>query len=297
VRTSLRALGAQVALALERTELTEEVHRRRGEARFGSLVRHASDLITVIGPDGTISYQSPSVERLLGFDADGMVGRRFDELLDPSDRDRVRELLADAAALAREEPEVLQFTLVHESGTPHLFEVNCTNLLADEHVGGIVLNCRDISERKAFEEQLTHQAFHDPVTGLANRALFAERVRHAIARTRREHHSVAVVFLDLDDFKTINDSLGHAAGDEVLVEVAKRLATSIRASDTAARFGGDEFALLLEDIDGVQGRPIRPTACSSRWRSRCVSPTRSSRFGAASASRWCRRAWRPARRS
>jgi len=252
VRTSLRALGAQVALALERTELTEEVHRRRGEARFGSLVRHASDLITVIGPDGTISYQSPSVERLLGFDADGMVGRRFDELLDPSDRDRVRELLADAAALAREEPEVLQFTLVHESGTPHLFEVNCTNLLADEHVGGIVLNCRDISERKAFEEQLTHQAFHDPVTGLANRALFAERVRHAIARTRREHHSVAVVFLDLDDFKTINDSLGHAAGDEVLVEVAKRLATSIRASDTAARFGGDEFALLLEDIDGVQ---------------------------------------------
>ena len=83
VRTSLRALAAQVALALERTELTEEVHRRRGEARFGSLVRHASDLITVIGPDGTISYQSPSVERLLGFDADGMVGRRFDELLDP----------------------------------------------------------------------------------------------------------------------------------------------------------------------------------------------------------------------
>jgi diguanylate cyclase (GGDEF)-like protein/PAS domain S-box-containing protein len=252
VRTSLRALAAQVALALERTALTEEVHRRRGEARFGSLVRHASDLITVIGPDGTISYQSPSVERLLGFDADGMVGRRFDELLDPSDRDRVRELLADAAALAREEPEVLQFTLVHENGTPHLFEVNCTNLLADEHVGGIVLNCRDINERKAFEEQLTHQAFHDPVTGLANRALFAERVRHAIARTRREHHSVAVVFLDLDDFKTINDSLGHAAGDEVLVEVAKRLATSIRASDTAARFGGDEFALLLEDIEGVQ---------------------------------------------
>ena len=100
VRTSLRALAAQVALALERTALTEEVHRRRGEARFGSLVRHASDLITVIGPDGTISYQSPSIERLLGFDADGMVGRRFDELLDPSDRERVRELLADAAALS-----------------------------------------------------------------------------------------------------------------------------------------------------------------------------------------------------
>jgi diguanylate cyclase (GGDEF)-like protein len=181
-----------------------------------------------------------------------MVGRRFEELLDPSDGDRVRGLLLDSASVARDQPEVVQCTLVHRDGTRHQFEVNCTNLLEDEHVGGIVLNCRDISERKAFEEQLTHQAFHDPVTGLANRALFAERVRHAIARTRREHQSVAVVFLDLDDFKTINDSLGHAAGDEVLAEVAKRLATSIRATDTAARFGGDEFALLLEDIDGVQ---------------------------------------------
>jgi diguanylate cyclase (GGDEF)-like protein/PAS domain S-box-containing protein len=252
VRASLRALAAQVALALDRTALTEEVHRRRGEARFGSLVRHASDLITVIGPDGTITYQSPSIERLLGYDPDDMSGRRFDELLDPSDGNRVREMLADAAGLARDQPEVVHCTLVHRDGTPHQFEVNCTNLLGDEHVGGIVLNCRDISERKAFEEQLTHQAFHDPVTGLANRALFAERVRHAIARTRREHESVAVVFLDLDDFKTINDSLGHAAGDEVLVEVAKRLATSVRATDTAARFGGDEFALLLEDIEGVQ---------------------------------------------
>jgi diguanylate cyclase (GGDEF)-like protein/PAS domain S-box-containing protein len=252
VRASLRALAAQVALALERAALTEEVHRRRGEARFGSLVRHASDLITVIGPDGTITYQSPSIERLLGYDPENMVGRQFDELLHSSDGDRVREMLANAAAVARDQPEVVQCALVHRDGTPHQFEVNCTNLLGDEHVGGIVLNCRDISERKAFEEQLTHQAFHDPVTGLANRALFAERVRHAIARTRREHHSVAVVFLDLDDFKTINDSLGHAAGDEVLVEVAKRLATSVRTTDTAARFGGDEFALLLEDIEDVQ---------------------------------------------
>jgi len=252
VRASLRALAAQVALALERAVLTEEVHRRRGEARFGSLVRHASDLITVIGPDGTITYQSPSIERLLGYDPEDMAGRSFEVLLDPSDGDRLRDVLGDAASVPRDQPLVVQCSLVHRDGTTRQFEVNCTNLLNDEHVGGIVLNCRDISERKAFEQQLTHQAFHDPVTGLANRALFAERVRHAIARTRREHQSVAVVFLDLDDFKTINDSLGHAAGDEVLVEVAKRLATSVRATDTAARFGGDEFALLLEDIEGVQ---------------------------------------------
>jgi diguanylate cyclase (GGDEF)-like protein/PAS domain S-box-containing protein len=252
IRASLRALAAQVALALERAALTEEVHRRRGEARFGSLVRHASDLITVIGTNGNISYQSPSIERLLGYAPGDVTGRQFAELVHPADGGRVRQMLADAAAVEGDQPQVLQCSLVHRDGSPQQFEVNYTNLLDDEHVGGIVLNCRDISERKAFEEQLTHQAFHDPVTGLANRALFAERVRHAIARSRREHNRIAVVFLDLDDFKTINDSLGHAAGDEVLAEVAKRLATSIRASDTAARFGGDEFALLLEDIEGVE---------------------------------------------
>ncbi|HYN92130.1 MAG TPA: EAL domain-containing protein [Thermoleophilaceae bacterium] len=252
IRASLRALAAQVALGLERAALTEEVHRRRGEARFGSLVRHASDLITVIGLDGTISYQSPSIERLLGYAAEDVTGQPFAELVHPSDGGRVGNMLADGAAVAGDQPHVVQCTLMHRDGTPQQFEVNYTNLLDDEHVGGIVLNCRDISERNAFEEQLTHQAFHDPVTGLANRALFGERVRHAIARGRRENHGIAVVFLDLDDFKTINDSLGHAAGDQVLAEVAKRLATSVRASDTAARFGGDEFALLLEDTDGVQ---------------------------------------------
>jgi diguanylate cyclase (GGDEF)-like protein/PAS domain S-box-containing protein len=252
IRTSLRALASQVALALERAALTEEVHRRRGEARFGSLVRHASDLITVIGPDGTISYQSPSIERLLGYAPSDVTGRPFAQLVHESDGGRVREMVENIGSVTGDQPHVVQCTLVHRDGTPQQFEVNCTNLVDDEHVGGIVLNCRDVSERQAFEEQLTHQAFHDPVTGLANRALFAERVRHAIARNRREHRGIAVVFLDLDDFKTINDSLGHAAGDEVLAEVAKRLATSVRASDTAARFGGDEFALLLEDIDDVQ---------------------------------------------
>ena len=103
------------------------------------------------------------------------------------------------------------------------FEVLYTDLLDDENVHGVVLNSRDVSERKAFEEQLAHQAFHDPVTNLANRALFVERVRHAVPRARREGARLAVIFMDLDDFKTINDSLGHAAGDAVLLEFAKRL--------------------------------------------------------------------------
>jgi diguanylate cyclase (GGDEF)-like protein len=116
-------------------------------------------------------------------------------------------------------------------------------------VRGIVLNARDVSERKAFEERLAHQAFHDSVTGLPNRALFVNRVEHAIARRVRGGDAFAVLFLDLDDFKTVNDSLGHAAGDELLGHVAKRIAASLRPGDTPARFGGDEFAILLDGLD------------------------------------------------
>ncbi len=249
---ALRALATQISLALESAALTEEVHRRESEARFGSLVQHASDLITVLDADATIVYQSPSIERVLGYAPADVIGTRFDRLLAPEENSRLLRLLADGAAYAGSETEVLECSLRHTDGTLRQFEVLHTNLLEDDAVRGIVLNSRDVSERKAFEEQLAHQAFHDPVTNLANRALFVERVRHAVARNRREQHGIAVIFLDLDDFKTINDSLGHAAGDEVLREVAERLATSIRATDTAARFGGDEFAILLEDVVSAQ---------------------------------------------
>ena len=111
--------------------LTEEVHRRRGEARFGSLVRHASDLITVIGLDGKISYQSPSIERLLGYAPEHVTGRPFAELVHPSDGGRVRQMLADGAAVAGDQPHVVQCALVHRDGTPQQFEVNYTNLLGD----------------------------------------------------------------------------------------------------------------------------------------------------------------------
>jgi diguanylate cyclase (GGDEF)-like protein/PAS domain S-box-containing protein len=252
LQSALDSLATQVSLALESAALSEEIHRRESEERFGSLIQHSSDLITVLDADATVLYQSPSIERILGYAAEEIVGTRFDALLDPDETTRLLHLLADGAGYAGSDTEVLECTLRHSDGTLRQFEVLHTNLLQDEAVRGIVLNSRDVSERKAFEEQLAHQAFHDPVTNLANRALFAERVRHAVARNRREHSGIAVIFMDLDDFKTINDSLGHAAGDEVLIEVAKRVAGSIRVTDTAARFGGDEFAILLEDIGSAQ---------------------------------------------
>jgi len=252
VRVALDALATQLALALEGARLTEKIHLRRSEARFASLVQHSSDLITVVGPDATIVYQSPSSERVLGYHPDELLGTRFDRLVVREDADRLLRVIADGSDYPRREGQVIECTLRHREGGLRQFEILHTNLLDDEHVRGIVLNARDISERKDFEEQLTHQAFHDPVTNLPNRALFVERVRHAVGRARREESEIGVIFLDVDDFKTINDSLGHGAGDLALIDVAKRLSNSIRLSDTAARFGGDEFVVLLEDLDSTE---------------------------------------------
>jgi diguanylate cyclase (GGDEF)-like protein len=121
-------------------------------------------------------------------------------------------------------------------------------------VRGLVLNTRDVSERKRLEEQLTHQAFHDPLTGLANRALFRDRVSHALALAQRQGHQITVLFLDLDDFKRVNDSLGHAEGDRLLISAGERFLCCARAVDSVARLGGDEFAILMEHVAGNDGR-------------------------------------------
>jgi diguanylate cyclase (GGDEF)-like protein/PAS domain S-box-containing protein len=263
---SLESLASQVSLAVESASLAEDLHRRQSEARFRSLVAHSSDLITVLDAHGVVTYQSPSVERVLGYRADDVEGTEFARLLGPSDRPRLMQILSgvgEAYVGGGSETHVIECVLKHRDGTWRQFEVQHTDLLQDEHVRGIVLNSRDVSERKAFEEQLAHQAFHDPVTSLANRALFADRVRHSIQRSLRGGPTIGVMFIDLDDFKTVNDSLGHAAGDSVLQEVGARLQGAVRPGDTVARLGGDEFAILLDGIEesdeaaDVAGRILR----------------------------------------
>ena len=249
---ALEALAAQIALAFDGAITAEDQHRRRSEARFRSLVANSSDLITVVDAGGVVLYQSPSSEHAIGYDADELTGRRFQELVDEGDRPRFGHGL-DKLVAGQAETETWECAIHHRDGRVRQFEVQARNLLGDEHVQGIVLNSRDVSERKLFEEQLAHQAFHDPVTGLANRALFADRVRHALGGSLRDGRALGLLFIDLDDFKTINDSLGHAAGDHVLKAVAARLQGIVRPNDTVARFGGDEFAVLLEETDGLQG--------------------------------------------
>ena len=179
------------------------------------------------------------------------------DIVNTEDKTRVLQFLTTGAREHDDHPARTEFRMRHCDDFWLHAEAVCTNLLHDENVRGIVLNIRDVSERKAFEEQLAHQAFHDSVTGLANRALFKDRVEHALERQTRDTQPVSVLFMDLDDFKTINDSLGHAAGDLVLGEVGERLRGCLRAADTGARLGGDEFAILLEDsTDGVEATEV-----------------------------------------
>ena len=219
------------------------------EEHFRSLVQNSSDVVTLVDADMTVRYGTPSLERVLGHSPEELLGRKLTELVHPEDRMRCATFLADAA----KRPGVtspVEWRMRHREGSWLHVETIANNLIGEADVGHLVLNSRDISERKALERRLEHQAFHDPLTDLANRALFKNRVERAIAGRARRPGPLAVLFLDLDDFKKVNDSLGHPIGDELLVAAARRLQSCLRPADTAARLGGDEFAILLEDATG-----------------------------------------------
>ena len=229
------------AQALQR--LTEE-----SRDRLQSIVRHSSDMIVIVEPDGSLGSVSGSVAPIFGSDLDAAQHGSLLDRVHPEDALRVSRFLAAAAAKPAGESAEAEWRMRYADGSFRHISAVATNLLDDSRIAGLVLTARDVEARKAFEEQLRHRAFHDELTGLANRALFFDRVEHALLQSARADGQAAILFIDLDDFKPINDRLGHAAGDAVLQEVARRLGACMRSADTVARLGGDEFGVLLEAI-------------------------------------------------
>jgi diguanylate cyclase (GGDEF)-like protein/PAS domain S-box-containing protein len=220
------------------------------EQRFRSLVQNSSDIITILGADGTVLYVSPAVQRVTGYKPEEKVGTNAFGSVHPDDTERALNTFAEVLKRPGLHPP-LEFRVPHKDGSWRYLEHVVNNLLDDPAVRGVVVNSWDVTERKALVEQLSYQAFHDLLTGLPNRALFMNRLEHTLTRAKRRGSMVAVLFTDLDNFKVINDSLGHKAGDQLLIAVAERLKTCLRPEDTAARLGGDEFTILVEDVAGV----------------------------------------------
>ena len=248
-------------LARAYAALKDEVAERRvaeealraSEGRFRSLVQHASDLTIVTDDQGVVTYVSPAVEALIGYRPEDVLGLPLLVHVEPQERADVATaitLLAERAGLVR----TVDLRLCTRDGRVRSLEAVCQNLVDTPDVAGLVWNGRDVTERRALENELTHRAHHDPLTGLPNRALLLRRLAETL--TSKASARVGVALIDLDGFKNVNDTLGHPAGDELLRVAAQRLLGCIRDGDLAARLGGDEFAVLLCDVDRAQALVI-----------------------------------------
>jgi diguanylate cyclase (GGDEF)-like protein/PAS domain S-box-containing protein len=232
--------------------VTEKQVLDAGERRLLALVQNSADLTVVVEPDSTTSFVSPSAVGVLGATPEDLVGRRFVDLLLPRDVPLFVRMLATSHD--GDQPVILRAR--HADGRELVLEGTLTNLMADAAVQGWVLTVRDVTDRQALQKELSYQAFHDSLTGLANRQLFGDRLTHALRRRDGATEPLVVLVLDLDDFKHVNDSLGHGVGDRLLVAVAERIRSAIREGDTPARLGGDEFAVLLEDADTTDAQEV-----------------------------------------
>jgi diguanylate cyclase (GGDEF)-like protein/PAS domain S-box-containing protein len=234
---------------------------RDSEDRFRSLVQHSTDTTLVLGTDRRISYASPAANALLGLEPEAVIGCDVTDFMHPDDAERVTMQLGSLVR-ANLVADGIELRLANVDGTWRTVEAVLTDLRDRPSVGGFVANLRDITERKEAEDLLAHRAVHDPLTGLANRTLILDRAEQMLVRCRRAQEPVAALFIDLDNFKEVNDTLGHEAGDKLLRAIAARFSATVRASDTVGRLGGDEFVVLAEGMSLAAG----PELLAERFR-------------------------------
>src|SRR5262245_29217346 len=241
------ALGRMWRLVDQVRVLTEQ----RGHDRLAAMVEHSSDVVMLADQTGRVSYASPGLRATLGYNPESWVGRHLLDVVAEDERDSAIRQFERLVEFGNGGTVEFEATLTHADGQLRKATVVVANLVGGAAVDGIVATFRDVTEQRNLERQLSHRAFHDELTGLANRALFLDRMDHALRVARPEADPVVVLFVDLDDFKSVNDALGHAVGDQLLKTVADRIRRAAGTGDTAARLGGDEFAILLEDRGGI----------------------------------------------
>ncbi len=250
----LVALTIGGLVALRMTGLiasARDLESARGRERFAALVENASDVIVTVDPLLVITYASPSTFAAWGYDPNGLVGRPFTDFVAPDEAPVVASQLERAAMLPIGSRLTIETRVPRSGGGDRICEAVVANLSERGGVEGISITLRDVTDQRSLEEELRARAFNDELTGLANRALFMNRVEHALSVRDGRSARLAILYLDLDDFKQVNDGLGHAAGDELLAAVGQRLTECVRPGDTVARLGGDEFAILLEQGNGI----------------------------------------------
>ncbi|HEX3723222.1 MAG TPA: PAS domain S-box protein [Nitrolancea sp.] len=244
--------GVVVAFQAVARDISErylaEQRLAESEQRYRSLFYHNPDAVFSLDPHGNCLTANRACERITGYSIDDILSTPWAALVVPED---LRRTLRHIARTAHGKPQAFEISVVRKSGEMVRLHITTLPIIVGGQIVGIYGIAKDETERRTLEERLAFQAFHDSLTSLPNRNLFLDRLQHALARAGRNESMLAVLFLDLDNFKVINDSLGHEIGDQLLVSVAGRLSASMRADDTAARLGGDEFILLLEDIKSV----------------------------------------------
>jgi diguanylate cyclase (GGDEF)-like protein/PAS domain S-box-containing protein len=232
---------------IDQLEVTERTALRESEERFRALTEQSTDIIFIADPSGQIKYASPSVHTVLAVHGDSLVGTNMIDRVHPDDF--AKTMSTGPRSVAYGQNPIVEFRLRHADGRWLYFECVVRNLIQHKNIGGIVYNARDITERKHAQEQLLFNATHDVLTGLPDRALFLGRLQSIVDRMKRHpHEAAAVLFVDIDDFKVVNDCYGHAIGDALIKEVSNRLRACLRSDGTIARMGGDEFSVLVEDV-------------------------------------------------